>query len=36
LILDDKEFDYAVDEIDDFLEIAYKLKVEEISKRKNK
>lgn len=36
LILDDKEFDDAVDEISDFLEIAYKLKVEEISKRKNK
>lgn len=34
--LTDKEFDEAIDEIADFLEIAYKLKVEEISKRKNK
>lgn len=36
LNLNDKEFDDAVDEMADFLENAYKLKVEEISKRKNK
>lgn len=35
-VLDDKGFDEAIEEIANFLEIAYKLKVEEIFKRKNK